>query len=665
LLITPDTSNNTQPTVPSTINSGSITKTGLSPNTSYYYDVSLVNAAGVATGIVRESVFTLASGESSAPTPIDATQIQVNWTGTYSSALVTSTNGSISTTTKQNYTSSTTPQANVTGYVYNTGLTNNTSYTYDITLYNGNSIATSLTSKSAYTYPIAPTSLSASSVTDTTLTLGFTSTSTSATTLAYTTTGTNIGTMGTPTNTSGSNYSASVTGLTSNYSYSINVKCTNSTSTLFATSTALTGYTLPSAPSFSASAGTTSTTLTVTKPSGTISSYGFSGGESTSVLGTPTSYTDNCTATVNNLLQNTAYTFYLSAYNSTSVLRSANGSLAFTTDPLAPTSFTGTSTSSTISLTWSYPSSYAWIYDIRSGGTKNATESSDVSTGSWSFSSLTSNTQYTYYLRIKGLSGNYSSDATYSIYTYPDSFTVSVSAITTTGCTLTISAVPSGTITYSLSGGGTLSGPDGSTFTVSGLSASTTYNLTLRATGVGQYTETSTGNFTTLTDVTGYRYYRIGVNHIVSGGGVLVAWANWKFFSDTSGVTAVSAPTDSGKYTLYNSSLTNPTSHVTDQTMSTIVGGFSSTGKYCLYSSGIASDGGVSPESGCVIDFTNSVSIKSYIWYTSNDSPPRDPTSWNFYGSSDNSSWTLLHSGTASANAARNARTPSTGCFSF
>jgi len=489
LLITPDTSNNTRPSLPSTVNIGSITKTGLNPNTSYYYDVSLVNAAGVTTTISRKSAFTCASGVSLTPTPIDTTQIRVNWTGTYSSALVTSTNGSISTTTKQNYTSSTTPQANVTGYVYNTGLSSNTQYTYTVTLYNGNNVATSLTSQSAYTYPIVPTIASATSITDKTCTITFTE-PTGTGTITYTLTGGTLGTKSTNTYT--------VTGLIDNSANSLTLAAANSSAT--STSTAYTVTTLPSAPSFTASAGTTSTTLSVTKPSGTISSYGFSGGESTSVLGTPSTFTANCTATVNNLLQNTAYTFYLSAYNSTSLLRSASGSLAFTTDPTAPTSFTGSSTVSSISLSWSYPSSYAWIYDIRSGGTKNATESSAVTTGSCSFSSLTSNTQYTYYLKIKGLSGNYSSDATYSIYTYPDSFTVSASSITATTCTLTISAVPSGTITFSLSGGGSLDTQSNNTFHVTGLTASSTYNLTLKATGVGLYTEASTGNFTTISD---------------------------------------------------------------------------------------------------------------------------------------------------------------------
>jgi hypothetical protein len=503
LLITPDTSNNTRPSVTTIQNSGSITKTGLNPNTSYYYDVSLINTAGVVTGIARKSAFTLASGTSSAPTPIDTTQIQVNWTGTYSSALVTSTGGSISTTTKQNYTSSTSQQANIAGNVYNTGLSSNTQYTYAITLYNGNNVATPLTNQTAYTYPIAPTSLVASSVTDTTLTLGFTSSSTSASTLAYTTIGTNAGTMGTPTNPSGSTFSASVTGLNSNSSYSINVKCTNSTSTLFAISTTpATGNTKPSAPSFSASAGTISTTLSVTKPSGTISSYGFNSSVTGVTFGTPTSFTANCTIPLTTLTQNTAYTFYLSAYNSTSLLRSASGSLAFTTDPSAPTSFTGSSTVSSISLSWSYPSSYAWTYDIRTGGTKNATESTAVSTGSSSFSSLTSNTSYTYYLKIRGLSGNYSSDATYSIYTYPDSFTVSASSITTTTCTLTISASPTGTITYSLSGGGTLGTKSSLTFPVTDLTASTTYTLTLTATGGGGFTSTASVSVTTIAAAT-------------------------------------------------------------------------------------------------------------------------------------------------------------------
>ena len=743
LLITPDTSNNTRPSNTNIQNSGSVTKTGLNPNTSYYYDVSLINTAGVVAGISRKSAFTCASGSSLTPTPIDSTQIQVNWTGIYSTALVTSTGGSISTTNKNNYTSSTSPQANIAGNVYNTGLTNNTQYTYAITLYNGNNVATSLTSTSAYTKPIAPTTLTASSVTDTTLTLGFTSASTSATSLAYTTTGTNAGSIsGTPSNTSGSTFSASVISLPSNSSYSINVICTNITSTLSATSTTpVTGYTLPRTPTITAATtGTTTTSLTFTVPTGTINSYTLTGTTGLTVTAFTTS-----PIYISGMTQNMAYSFILSATNSTSAKTSATSTFAFNTDPSAPTGFTGTSTSSSVSLTWTYPSSYKWTYNI----SIDTTESTDKTTGSYSVSSLTSNTSYSYSLKIKGLSGNYSSSVSYSIYTYPDSFTVSTSDITTTTCTLTISTTPSGTITYSLSGGGTLGTKSSNTFPVTGLTANTSYTLTLTATGGGnfastattdsfytypesftvsasditattciltisatpsgtityslsgggtlgtkssntfpvtgltantsytltltatggggQYSKADTSSFTT-TAADGYRYYRIGVDHIANGGGVLVAWANWQFFSDAAGTISVNTPTSSSSYTLYNSSLTNPISHVTDQNMNSIIGGFSSTGKYCFYvtnTSNITSDGTVSPESGCVIDFGSVVSIHSYIWYTSNDSPPRDPTSWKLYGSSDNSNWTTLHTGTSSTNSARNARILSTGYFSF
>ena len=879
LTTTTDTLSNTKPTIPSSINNGSIIKTGLTSNNLYNFDVSLVNAAGVVAGISRKSTYTLASGTSSAPTSIDSTQIQVNWTGYYTSATVTSTGGAIGTTTNI-YPNSNTPQSSITGYVYNTGLTNNSTYSYTITLYNGNTIATNLTGQSAYTYPIAVTSLSASSVTDTTLTLGFTSTSTSAASLAYTTTGTNVGTITSSSNTSGSTYTASVTGLNSNSSYSINVICTNSTSTLTATSTTpATGYTLPSAPTgLSATAGTTSTSLTFVAPTGTISSYTWAGTTGLTIG------TISATGTTITTIPNNQYTFALTATNSgTGKTSAASSNYTFTSSPDGSTSACDSISTTSVRVNWSgYYSSVSVTQStdnstfsaITAGTSNNYTSNASVTTsvtGSVVVTGLTSSTLY-YFKTI--LTGQTSITKTLTVQ---NATTTSGAAITLTGST-SITAPSGYTNAYSFTGtsgsvkfsgdkacailmvgggggggaGNNLSGSGGGgaggllygTYTFTG---GTTYTLTIGSGGAsvnnagntnitgndGNQTKINngtsdilvapgggggggntagnnggcgggggsnnntlksggTGNngFTagTLTSkygnggndyywpggggggagnngnngtisgstvygyggngytwldgnvygggggggnanysnytisggtggggsggkdgadggsgtantggggggavtwgrdnsthtsgaggsgiiiiafVDGYRYYRIGVNHIAGGGGVLIAWANWQFFSDSAGTTRVNTPSTSDKYTLYNSSLTNPSSGATDQTQDSILGGFSSTGKYCLYvtnTSNIASDGTVSPESGCVIDFGSVVSIHSYIWYTSNDSPPRDPTSWKLYGSSDNSTWTILHAGTALANSARNARTPSTGVFSF
>lgn len=43
-----------------------------------------------------------------------------------------------------------------------------------------------------------------------------------------------------------------------------------------------------------------------------------------------------------------------------------------------------------------------------------------------------------------------------------------------------------------------------------------------------------------------------------------------------------------------------------------------------------------------VIDFTRNTLITEYTFATANDGSDRDPISWQFYGSNDNSTWVLL-----------------------
>ena len=320
-LVTPDTSSNILPSNPQAINSGSITKTGLSSNTAYYYDVSLNNDGGVATGIARKSAYTLAYGSSSAPTPIDTSGIQINWSGIYSSALVTSTGGSISSTNSSNYTSSSTPQTSVTGKVYNTGLSSNTLYTYTITLYNGNTIATALTSQSVYTYPIVPTITSASSITDVGCTITFTE-PTGTGTITYTLTGGTIGTKSTNTYT--------VSGLTSNSANSLKLAASNTSAT--ATSPTYSVTTLPSAITDLAVTGNTSTgaTLSWTNPSGTISSFTPSIGTLSSVANTTASTANTATLTYAGGTAGTDYSLTITCTNNTSTkTSSASNSVTF------------------------------------------------------------------------------------------------------------------------------------------------------------------------------------------------------------------------------------------------------------------------------------------------------------------------------------------------
>ena len=476
-VVTPDTSSNTVLAQANwaTLTTGFITKnTGLSYNTLYYYDISLNNGNSVATGIARQSIYTSANGSSSAPTPIDTVSIRVNWTGIYSTVTVTSVGGTVS-STGNSYPSSSTPQTSVIGNVLHIGLTSNTQYTYTTTLNNGNVVGTSLTNQSAYTYPAAPTTLAiaAATVTDKTLTLTFISSSPNASTLTYILYGTNYGTLGTVNNTSGSNYSVPITALTSNSAYSIQLTGKNTTSTLESSkSTAITGNTCPSAPTFTAAAGVTSSVLTITKPSGTIDVYNFSFiPTGPTITQAPTSYTANCNATIGSLTQNSSYTFYISAKNNASGLVSANGSLAFITDAAAPTSVSASAGVNSTTLTWTDPTGTISSYTITGGGTVGTKSNTGTP-----ITDLTSNTPYTFSVKVTGLSGNPSAASNVAFQTNPDNVTSILATGTDTGATLTWTN-PSGTITGFSCSQGTLGTP---TSLVAGASsgATLTYGTT-------------------------------------------------------------------------------------------------------------------------------------------------------------------------------------------
>jgi hypothetical protein len=87
--------------------------------------------------------------------------MQVNWIGTYSTVSVTRTTGGGTFTagSSSNYTSNSTPQTSVTGFVIDTALTEGTAYTYTITLFNANGVSIALTPQSATTILLYTTGL--------------------------------------------------------------------------------------------------------------------------------------------------------------------------------------------------------------------------------------------------------------------------------------------------------------------------------------------------------------------------------------------------------------------------------------------------------------------------------------------------------------------------
>jgi hypothetical protein len=479
----PDTSTNTVITPVSwgNLNTGSVTIKGLTPNNPYYVDVSLNNGNAVPTGIVRQSTYTEAYGFSNPVVPIDVSAIQVNWSGYYSTATITNSPSVDAYTVKtNNYPNSSNITGNVVGNVYNTGLSSNTQYTYTITLKNANNNSYQLNTVTGYTYPAAPTITNAGSVTDKTCTLTFTIPS--GTISSYNLTG---GTLGTQ-----SSNTFPVTELTSNSSNSLSLTAKNNTSGLTSVAATCTVVTLPSAPVFTAAAGVTSTTLTITKPYGTIDAYYFSGGDSNTVLGAPGSYTNSITtASLGPLTQNTSYTFKLSCKNNSNNLVSASGSYGLITDTAAPTAVVATtgSTNST-SVSWTNPTVGTFTssnYSITGGGTVGTKTNAGTP-----ITLLSPNTSYTFSVTVTGLSGNPSAaGSTSNFYTNPDKPTGLSATGTTTGANLSWTN-PTGTLSSFTSSLGSLSSianytsgaANTATLTYSAGTGGSTYNVTITAT---------------------------------------------------------------------------------------------------------------------------------------------------------------------------------------
>jgi hypothetical protein len=143
-----------------TSSTSSYTDSGASsPNTLYSYTLLPYNGNNInghltAGGFYTVgSIYSAASGSSSAVSNITTSSMQVNWTGIYSTVTVvrTSGGGTFTAGSSSNYTSNSTPQTSVTGYVIDTGLAVGTAYTYTISLLNGNGISTTLTTQSGTT----------------------------------------------------------------------------------------------------------------------------------------------------------------------------------------------------------------------------------------------------------------------------------------------------------------------------------------------------------------------------------------------------------------------------------------------------------------------------------------------------------------------------------
>lgn len=134
----------------SNITADSWIDTGLSLNTLYTYKIIPYNPNDLSGDLYNAlSQYTNANGQIAPITYVNTEydKLQINWTGTYSTALVTRNNGdALNPLITNNYYSSNSPQTSVVGNIIDTGLLPNTLYNYTVTILSGNEIATVITS---------------------------------------------------------------------------------------------------------------------------------------------------------------------------------------------------------------------------------------------------------------------------------------------------------------------------------------------------------------------------------------------------------------------------------------------------------------------------------------------------------------------------------------
>jgi hypothetical protein len=229
--------------------SSPISVTGLTPNTPYTFTVTATNSGGTS----QPSESTTVTTKPNAPTSVIATvssttAVSVSFTaptgtGTITSYTITSSPGGFTGT------GSSSP-------ITVTGLTPNTPYTFTVTATNsGGTSSASSASTAVTTKPDAPTSIIATVTGSTTVSVSFTAPTGTGTITGYTVTSSPGGLTGT-----GSSSPITVSGLTTNTTYTFTVTATNSGGTSVASSASNSVFTnIPPVVTFNGALKTTNT----------------------------------------------------------------------------------------------------------------------------------------------------------------------------------------------------------------------------------------------------------------------------------------------------------------------------------------------------------------------------------------------------------------------
>jgi fibronectin type 3 domain-containing protein len=459
----------------------SFADTGLTANTTYFYVVQAVNAAGSSVSSAQVSALTMPTAPTGlTATATSATQIGLSWTAV---------TGASSYTVQRSTTSGgpyTTVGSVATASFSDTGLTAGTTYFYVVQGVNASGASASSAQASAITIAAAPTGLTATAVSATQVNLTWTAVTGAA---SYTVQRSN--TSGGPYTTVGSPTTASFsdTGLTGNTAYFYVVQAVNASGSS-ASSAQASATTALAAPTGLAATGTSASQINLTwnavsgATSYAVQRSTVSGGPYTTV-GSPTTTSFSDTG----LSPATTYFYVVQAANA-SGSSAPSAQASGLTMPAAPTGVAATPAStSQVNLTWNAvtgAASYTVQRSTTSGG-PYTTVGSPATTG-FSDTGLAAGTTYFYVVAAVNASGSSTLSTQVSALTMPAAPTgVVATGVSTSQINLTWTAA-TGASSYTVqratvSGGPytTLASVSVTSFADIGLTPGTTYFYVLQA----------------------------------------------------------------------------------------------------------------------------------------------------------------------------------------
>ena len=456
--------------------------TGLSADTQYTLQVRAKNTGGTS---ATASVSARSRGAAPAPNAptslqtsgITQTAITLSWTA--------STGGTVTRYEVSTNGTTWTDSGSDTTHTFSS-LTANTQYTLRVRAVGagGTSAVASATARTIPAAPNTPTGLTTSGITQTTITLSWTA-STGGTVTRY-----EVSTDGTNWANSGSDLTHTFSSLTANTQYTLRVRAVGGGGNSAVASVQETARSVaPNAPTGLQTSAITTSAITL---SWTASTGGAVTRYDVSTDGTNwTNSGSDTTHTFSGLTANTQYTLRVRAVGAGGT--SAAASVSASTLAEAPNTPTGLTTSgittTSITLSWTASTGGAVTrYEVSTDGTNWANSGSDLT---HTFSSLTTNTQYTLRVRAVGAGGTSSAASIQETAraVAPNAPTgLTTSGITQTAITLSWTASTGGAVTrYDVSTNGTTWTDSGSdlTHTFSSLTANTQYTLRVRAVGAG------------------------------------------------------------------------------------------------------------------------------------------------------------------------------------